>query len=63
MRANEKAIFGKQVGNQLHGKAYVCLSGGNQTVRDLVISVQDADTLIARVADSSMPDVRFERVP
>jgi|GEM_PF-4376966 len=62
LRANEKAFFGTQVGNQLHGKFYVCLSGGNQTVRDLVISIQDADTLIARVADSGMPDVRFERI-
>lgn len=62
LRANEKAFFGKQIGNQLQGKAYVCLSGGNQTVRDLVMSVQDEDTLIARVANSDMPDIRFERV-
>lgn len=62
LRADEKAFVGKKVGNQLHGFAYVCLSGGNQTVRDLVISVQDADTLIARVANTDTPDVRFERL-
>ena len=64
LRANEKAYFGEIVGNQIRGKAYVCIGGGNQSVSDIVISIHDMDTLIARiksVAQIEFPDIRFER--
>lgn len=64
LQANEKAFFGEIVGNQIRGKAYVCIGGGNQSVSDIVISIHDMDTLIARiksVAQIEFPDIRFER--